>query len=31
MQQPDFYQKGMLKLVPRWDKCINLHRDYTAR
>jgi hypothetical protein len=24
MQQPDFYREGIFKLVPEWDKCINI-------
>jgi hypothetical protein len=28
MQEPDFYRDGIFKLMPRWDKCINVLGDY---
>jgi predicted CopG family antitoxin len=28
MQEPDFYSDVIFKLVPRWDKCINVLWDY---
>jgi hypothetical protein len=31
MQEPDFYRDGIFKLVPRWDKCINVLRDYVEK
>jgi hypothetical protein len=31
MQEPDFYSDGIFKLVPRWDKCINVLGDYTEK
>jgi hypothetical protein len=27
MQDPDFYRDGILKLVPRWNKCIDVLGD----
>jgi hypothetical protein len=27
-QEPDFYRDGIFKLVPKWDKCIIVPRDY---
>jgi histone-lysine N-methyltransferase SETMAR len=27
----DFYQQGFLKLVKRWDKCINVGGDYVEK
>jgi hypothetical protein len=24
MQEPDFYHKGILNLMPRWEKCIDV-------
>jgi hypothetical protein len=31
MQEPDFYRDGIFKLVPRWDKCINVLGDYVEK
>jgi hypothetical protein len=28
MQVPDFYRDGIFKLVPRWDKYINVPGDF---
>jgi histone-lysine N-methyltransferase SETMAR len=28
VQDTDFYQQGIFKLVKRWNKCINVGRDY---
>jgi hypothetical protein len=30
-QDTDFYQQGFLKLVERWDKCINVGGDYVEK
>ena len=27
-QAAEFFEAGILKLVPRYDKCLNLHGDY---
>jgi histone-lysine N-methyltransferase SETMAR len=27
----NFYAEGILKLVSRWDKCLNLFRDYVEK
>jgi hypothetical protein len=31
MQQPDLYRDGIFKLVPRWDKRINVLGDYVEK
>jgi hypothetical protein len=31
MQEPDFYCDGIFKLVLKWDKCINVLRDYVKK
>jgi hypothetical protein len=31
MQEPDFYHGRIFKLVPRWDKCINVLGDYAEK
>jgi hypothetical protein len=31
MQKPNFYRDGIFKLVPRWDKCINVLGDYIEK
>jgi hypothetical protein len=31
MQEPDFYRDGIFKLVPKWDKCINVLGDYAEK
>jgi hypothetical protein len=31
IQEPDFYRDGVFKLVPRWDKCINVLGDYVEK
>jgi hypothetical protein len=31
MQRPDFYRDGIFKLVPRWEKCINVLGDYVEK
>jgi hypothetical protein len=28
MQEPDFYDDKFFKLVPRWNKCINVLGEY---
>jgi hypothetical protein len=30
-QATDFYQQGFLKLVERWDKCINVSGNYVEK
>ena len=30
-QPRDFYAKGILKLVHRWEKCISGHGDYVEK
>ena len=30
-QPSNFYAKGILKLVHRWEKCISVHRDYVEK
>jgi hypothetical protein len=31
MQEHDLYRNGIFKLVPRWDKCINVLGDYVEK
>jgi hypothetical protein len=31
MQAPDLYRDGIFKLVPSWDKCINVPGDYLEK
>jgi hypothetical protein len=31
MQEPDFYSDGIIKPVPKWDKCINVLGDYVEK
>jgi hypothetical protein len=31
MQEPDFYCSGIVKLMPRWDKRVNVRKDYVEK
>jgi hypothetical protein len=31
MQEPHLYHSRIFKLMPRWDKCINVLRDYVEK
>jgi hypothetical protein len=31
MKEPDFYCHRIFKLMPRWDKSINILRDYIEK
>ena len=30
-QIPSFYSEGLLKVIHRWHKCVNLHGDYVEQ
>jgi hypothetical protein len=31
IKEPNFYCDRIFKLMPRWDKCINVLRDYVEK
>jgi hypothetical protein len=31
VQEPDCYRDGIFKLVPKWDKCINVLGEYVKK
>jgi hypothetical protein len=31
MQEPNFYRDEIFKLLPTWDKCINVLGDYAEK